>query len=396
MKCPACGSNETKSLLRCASCGHEFDTSDQSKPRVKVRISRPAIASAICALIAVVFSVPGVVAGLDPTLLSPESDLISLSALGTFCAFGLGFLLGVASLIDIAVSGGRRSGCGFAMIGVATPFAFVVVLTYVPAFGGVKSNAMRLRCGVNLSDIGKAMLLYSLDYDDVLPLAGGENGRWVARTPWWAAGDRQNAYGLSDPNAADGRTSISANLYLLVKYSEVPPKSFVCEGERKTREFKPADYGLADRELTELWDFGPNPPRHCSYAYHVPYGPYPLTVSHPPGFAVAADRNPWMDSPFRKARDFSRFKPDIASYDGTSDEAHPGNTVAHKGDGQNVLFLDSHVEFSTRSFCGLDDDNIYTFWDEQDKTRGTPPVLGSQPADPTDSLLVNDPALPRP
>jgi len=44
----------------------------------------------------------------------------------------------------------------------------------------------------------------------------------------------------------------------------------------------------------------------------------------------------------------------------------------------------------------LDDDNIYTFWDEQDKTRGTPPVLGSQPADPTDSLLVNDPALPRP
>ncbi|MBN2133245.1 MAG: hypothetical protein JW741_27345 [Sedimentisphaerales bacterium] len=395
MKCPACGSNETETLLRCASCGHEFNASDHSKQRVKVKVSQPAVASTVCALIGVVFSVPGVIAGLDRTLLSPESSLPALSGLGTFCAMGLGFWLGVAGLVHIALSGGRRSGYGFAAIGAATPFAFLVVLTYVPAFGGIKITAPRLRCGTNLSGIGKAMLLYSNDYDDMLPLAGGENGRWVARTPWWGAGDRQNAYGLSDPNAADGRTSISANLYLLVKYSEVPPKSFVCTGERKTREFQPTDYGLADRKLTDLWDFGPNPPRHCSYAYHMPYGPYRLTAFRPPDFAVAADRNPWIGSPFCRARDFSRFKPDIPPYNGTGDERRCGNSVAHRGDGQNVLFLQGYVEFHKLSF-GLGNDNIYTFWDEQGKERGIPPVLGSQPADPTDSLLVNDPAVPRP
>jgi len=396
MKCPACGSKETESLLRCASCAHEFNTADHSKQRVKVRVSSTAIASAVCALVAVVLAVPGVVADLDPSVLSPESNLAKFSAVGTFYATGLAFLLGVASLIRIAVSGGRRSGYGFAAIGAATPFAFAVVLVYVIAFGGVRITAHRISCGLNLSDIGKAMLIYANDYDDMLPLAGGENGRWAARTPWWAAKDRQSAYGLSDPNAADGRTSISANLYLPVKYSEVPPKSFVCQGERKTREFKPADYGLADKELTDLWDFGPNPPLHCSYAYHMPYSSYPLTVSHPPEFAVAADRNPWIDSPFAKARDFSRFEPDIRPYKGTHDEARRGNTLAHKGDGQNVLYLDSHVAFQFRSCCGREDDNIYTFWNGQDKARGTPPVLGSQPEDPTDSMLANDPAVPRP
>jgi len=44
----------------------------------------------------------------------------------------------------------------------------------------------------------------------------------------------------------------------------------------------------------------------------------------------------------------------------------------------------------------VDDDNIYTFWRGQDKVRGRPPILGSHPADPNDSLLVNDPAMPRP
>ncbi len=56
-----------------------------------------------------------------------------------------------------------------------------------------------------------------------------------------------------------------------------------------------------------------------------------------------------------------------------------------------MLFLDSHVDFKGRPFCGLDQDNIYTSWDGQDKIRGVPPKLGSAPADPLDSLLVNDP-----
>ena len=37
-----------------------------------------------------------------------------------------------------------------------------------------------------------------------------------------------------------------------------------------------------------------------------------------------------------------------------------GNAITHQGDGQNVLYLDSHVDFAKRAFCGLEEDNIFT------------------------------------
>jgi hypothetical protein len=60
-----------------------------------------------------------------------------------------------------------------------------------------------------------------------------------------------------------------------------------------------------------------------------------------------------------------------------------------------VLFLDGHVYFEKRSYCAINDDNIYTFWSGSapnwDKRKGIPPQIGSQPKDRLDSLLVNDP-----
>ena len=100
-------------------------------------------------------------------------------------------------------------------------------------------------------------------------------------------------------------------------------------------------------------------------------------------------------APAAKAKDFSLFTPDTRSFNGTSEQAKQGNTPRHKGDGQSVLFLDTHATFETRPYCGWEDDNIYTSWDGTDKIRGTPPKLGSQPADAKDSLLVNDPPAPK-
>jgi hypothetical protein len=216
------------------------------------------------------------------------------------------------------------------------------------------------------------------------------------------APDRQRAYGLQ-ADGTGGAASMGASLYLLVKYTEATPKMFLCGGSKETREkgvseFKPHTYRLRDKklELIDLWDFGPDPTKHCSYAYQMVYAPYRLTVSSSdPTVAVAADRNPWMDAPAAKARDFSLFTPDLAPFNGAADQARQGNTSRHEGDGQNVMFLDTHVTFEKRSYCGFEDDNIYTSWDGPDKVRGPPPKFGSQPAGARDSLLVNDPPAPR-
>jgi len=259
-----------------------------------------------------------------------------------------------------------------------------------PALFRVRRAAHRMTCGTNLAGIGKAMLIYANDYADELPRAGGPGGSWATRTPNWMGQNRFEAYGIALNSRTGGQASISASLYLLVKYAEVAPKSFVCTENKGVTEFSltrikglPKGFMLID-----AWDFGAEAPKHVSYAYHMPYGSRNVTIERDPGMAIAADRNPWMDSLFAKAQDFSKFRPN-----GTTDQIRAGNTIAHRGDGQNVLFLDWHVEFAKVSSCGIDDDNVYTSWDGDDKTRGQPAKFGSVPADPNDSLLVNDPAV---
>jgi hypothetical protein len=250
------------------------------------------------------------------------------------------------------------------------------------------------RCGGNLSAIGKAMAAYASDYNGALPVAGGRGTKWTGRLPDWSAGDRTRAFAL-DPSGSNGEATVSSSLYLLVRHMQLDPKSFVCPVDRGTCGFRLEEYGANSKGLTSLWDFGPDPGRHCSYACQMVYSPYKLTLEAEPAFAVAGDRNPWIDGPWRKAGTFSNFMPDLTQFAGTSEQAMQGNALAHRELGQNVLFLDMHVTYEKRSYCGVADDNIYTSWERADKIRGKPPQLGSQPADANDSLLVNDPPAAR-
>lgn len=278
---------------------------------------------------------------------------------------------------------------GFTLVELLVLIATIALLmgTLIPVLARLRQRAFRMTCQTNLSQIGRAMLVYGGDYEDPLPRAGGESSTWQPKINNWQATYRWDAFGMNRTDGSGGQASISSSFYLLVKYVELEPKLFVCPRDSGTTEFKPAKYGVCDKDLIDLWDFGPNPTKHCSYSYHMLYGPYALTTaSSQSGMAIAADRNPWIDTPAVKARDFSLFK-----WDGNTRQQKAGNAITHKGDGQNVLFVDGHVAFEKRAFCGVNDDNIYTYWDGPDIQRGAVPVLGSQPADKLDSLLVHDP-----
>jgi hypothetical protein len=265
-----------------------------------------------------------------------------------------------------------------------------------PVLRHAKSDAARDTCRANLAMIGKAMLVYANDYQDALPHAGGRYSVWGDIADWKAQ-NRTQAFGL-DAQGANGAASISSCFYLLVKYAEVMPKCFVCPGDTGTTEFRLSDNTRLPQgfELIDAWDFGPEAYKHCSYAYHMPFGMYALTIACNPGLAVAADRNPFLASPAAAARDLTTFVPDLpaAGYSGTSETARQGNCNAHQLDGQNVLFLDTHVSFEKRSFCALEDDNIYTV--APTALRGD--AKGMIPVPPIvnilsrgDSVLVHDP-----
>ena len=291
---------------------------------------------------------------------------------------------------------------GFTLVELLVVIAIIALLMGIlmPALSRVRQLAFRLTCGTNLSGLGKAMLLYANDYQDELPRAGGRNTAW-GTVQNWAGTSRYQAFGLA-ADGTGGKATISSCFYLLVKYTEVTPKSFVCKGDAGTTEFKLSNLvssGAAvpvNFELIDAWDFGPATEsyKHCSYSYHMPFGLYALTVSSEPGFAVAADRNPFLKSPAAEAAPLSAFKPDLDAFKGTADQAKAGNSISHQLDGQNVMFLDTHVAFEKRAYCSIEDDNVYLV--SQDQTKGSP--IGAVPGVPSvvpanrkDSVLVHDP-----
>ncbi len=363
MYCSKCGKKNPDNAQLCHSCSSVLTSTPAQAPALGVKTSGLAIAALVLGIL-------------------------------SFFSFGItaipALIFGIISLVKIEKSGGRITGRGFAIAGIVTPvLGFIPLMAIMlPAMFRTRQIAFRMVCATNLSGIGKAMLIYSNDYDDELPRAGGINSVWGNRIPQWRANNRFDAYGLS-PDGSGGTATITSSFYLLVKYAEVTPKSFICKGDSGTNEFKPYDYQAGDRELIDLWDFGIEPSRHCSYSYHMPYGLYALTNSYLPGMAVAADRNPWISSPAGEGKDpslLSMFNPD-----GGRRAVNIGNAIAHQEDGQNVLFMDSHVGFEKRSFCGINDDNIYTYWDGLDRRRGGMPIPGaSEPQDRLDSYLVND------
>jgi prepilin-type N-terminal cleavage/methylation domain-containing protein len=289
---------------------------------------------------------------------------------------------------------------GFTLVELLVVIAIIALLMGIlmPALARVRQLAFRMTCGTNLSGIGKAMLIYANDYEDELPRAGGRNSTWGNLGTQWAATDRYAAYGVTPGTNEGGKASISSCFYLLVKYAEVTPKSFVCKGDTGTSEFTLADENnlpSTDFELIDAWDFGQDPTDNCSYSYHMPFGQYALTTSSEPGLAVASERNPWIKSPAADpvTENFTTFQPDVSPYNGTTENALKGNAISHQGDGQNVLFLDSHVGFEKRAYCSLEDDNIFTVSTIATKgdAKGTLPDTSATPRNRKDSLLVHDP-----
>jgi prepilin-type N-terminal cleavage/methylation domain-containing protein len=287
---------------------------------------------------------------------------------------------------------------GFTLVELLVVIAIIALLMGIlmPALARVRAIAFRMVCGTNLSGIGKAMLIYANDYDNELPRAGNGASPSLARQlPEWTALDRLTAFG-----ASPGRATLTSSFYLLVKYAEVTPKSFICKSDSSAKEFKRSFFDITDKELVDLWDFGTTngdagADGYCSYSYHHPYCVYALTTSSDPGMAVAADRNPWVAlvpaastvTPGTNA-DWTDYCNGIGPGDSTLIKG--GNAIAHQRDGQNVLFVDSHVSFEKSPASGVDDDNIYTRVSGAEPDKRIGDRTYGEPVDRLDSFLIGN------
>jgi len=276
----------------------------------------------------------------------------------------------------------------FTLVELLVVIAIIALLMGIlmPALARVRQIAYRMLCGSNLAGIGKAMLIYSNDYDEEYPKAGSPGSRWTpsGRLDNWDSQEPGMQWGMAN------RVTITSSLYLLIKYADVTPKQFVCKGDVGTKIFQFSDSTATMtniEDITDFWDFGDGqdtaawPGMYCSYSYHMPYNKgtlpgYPITAVSSPASPLCADRNPYLD---KNAMVF--LEGSMGCQGGEEDEKPPewveggggiaglyadvdktGNSAAHQREGQNVLFNDQHVSFERYPNCGIARDNIWKMW----------------------------------
>ena len=294
---------------------------------------------------------------------------------------------------------------GFTLIELLVVIAIIALLMglLMPALAMVRKMAQRAVCGTNVSAVYKGLLAYAHENEDDYPRAAGRSSIWGITASWDAPSLKQeDAFGVPPSRQA----TIGASLYLLIKYTDLSPKVFICKADEGVMEFKLAYFPnnrLPQQDLRLAWDFGGKsnktngapPAQYYSYAYAIPYGGasteiYRPSTSRQPGFALLADRSPY----FILSKD--TVNPVYQFTEGADENKEKmGNSTNHGRDGQNVLKNDGSVNFFKVPYCGLSSDNIYSY------AVGARPEVGQitnrlfdtgniYPRNDSDSVLVNE------
>jgi hypothetical protein len=150
----------------------------------------------------------------------------------------------------------RRLGRVDTLVTVAVCLLLVLLVPVLLA--KPREQSARILCAANLSQIGKTMFPYAGDNEGIFPRPGGQWTQWGPTTNWMAT-SRTQAFRMA-PDASGGWATISSSFYLLVKYYQMPPRLFLCRGDRGATEFNLSRLSASlppNFSLIDAWDFGP-------------------------------------------------------------------------------------------------------------------------------------------
>jgi prepilin-type N-terminal cleavage/methylation domain-containing protein len=286
----------------------------------------------------------------------------------------------------------RQSRKGFTLIELLVVVAIIALLIaiLIPSLGRAKELANRSACGASLTGILKGLNLYSAENSDsfplVLPPTSVKMNAPTVPTSTTGTGNAQQTLNSYYNSAAAQQGDPMANLWLLVLKGNVGPKQFICKSDPAA----PTPSDQTDNSGNFYDNFGVvsgvknTSIGNVSYSFSYMWtnttgagGWWRSTVDS--SLPIGSDIAPFQGSG-TPARALTTT---LATAQTNSNFPKTVNSNNHTGgEGQNVAFADTHVEFTKNPYIGQGGDSI---WTTGGSTSGTAYTTGGFTASTTTS-----------
>ncbi len=246
-----------------------------------------------------------------------------------------------------------RRKTAFTLIELLVVIAIIALLVSIllPSLNRAKELAKRVACASNLSGMGKSAILYSNSYEGNFPLAPAVMYDGESYDNWsGAVGNFRDV----EPSSTDNNVSVMSSMWLLVREGYCTPKMFICSSTSEDTEDDYTDTSGTVQDVSLLWDFKSY--SNFSYSFQMPYNQdqFVPSVDSLVSVAYGADMSPFFDTSNGLVDgSITLVNKDNAAY-------QTNNSKNHTQEGQNVVYMDSHVKWSKHANAGVDGDHIYT------------------------------------